>query len=118
MRPQPTFINATILVLITLIGVTLMLMLIPNDMRRQSVSAIQEFDHTNCKYPHRWSNPPQACDNSSPAVPECIKAMATQETEQACIANFVKQYEQPTPSEPVTTTPASDEQKTYTCGGK
>lgn len=77
-----------------------------------------QFDHSNCQYPDRWSNPVDGCDNSDPAVPECIKAIHTQEAEQACIAAFVKQHEKPAPSEPVTTTPASDEQIIYSCGGK
>jgi len=76
------------------------------------------FDHSDCQYPDRWSNPADGCDNSDPAVPQCIKAAFTQEAEQACIAEYVKQYEQPAQSEPVTTTPASGEQKSYSCGGK
>lgn len=48
------------------------------------------FDHSNCQYPDRWSNPANGCDNSDPAVPECIKAFITKEGEEACIAEFVK----------------------------
>lgn len=77
------------------------------------------FDHTNCQYPDRWSNPANGCDNSDPAVPQCIKAMSTQQAEQECIANFVKQHEQEAEAEPVATTPANAEQQIYsTCGGK
>lgn len=47
------------------------------------------FDHSNCQYPDRWSNPADGCDNSDPAVPECIKAFSTKEGEEACIATFV-----------------------------
>lgn len=53
------------------------------------------FDHTNCQYPERWSNPADGCDNSDPAVPECIKAAYSQESEQACIAEYIKQNTQP-----------------------
>lgn len=51
----------------------------------------QAFDHNNCQYPDRWSNPPNGCDNSDPAVPECIKAFSTKAGEDACIADFVEQ---------------------------
>lgn len=51
----------------------------------------QPFDHSNCQYPDRWSNPPNGCDNSDPAVPECIKAFSTKAGEDACIADFVEQ---------------------------
>lgn len=47
------------------------------------------FDHSNCQYPDRWSNPVDGCDNSDPAVPECIKAFSTKAGEDACIAQFV-----------------------------
>lgn len=47
------------------------------------------FDHSGCQYPDRWSNPVDGCDNSDPAVPECIKAFSTKEGEDACIAAFV-----------------------------
>lgn len=49
------------------------------------------FDHSNCQYPDRWSNPADGCDNSDPAVPECIKAFSTKAGEDACIAEFVAQ---------------------------
>lgn len=59
------------------------------------------FDHSNCQYPDRWSNPPDGCDNSDPAVPECIKGFDTKEGEERCIAEFVKSH-QPAPAlEPV-----------------
>lgn len=57
------------------------------------------FDHTNCQYPDRWSNPPGGCDNSDPAVPECVKDFSTKVGEDACIAAFVAEH-QPKP-EPV-----------------
>lgn len=80
--------------------------------------AVQSFDHSTCQYPDRWSNPSNGCDNSDPAVPECIKAASTQESEKACIDAFVAHHHQPTQSEAVSTTPPN-EQKTYsTCGGK
>jgi hypothetical protein len=47
------------------------------------------FDHSNCQYPDRWSNPKDGCDNSDPAVPECIKAFSTEQGEKDCIAAFV-----------------------------
>lgn len=65
----------------------------------------QKFTHENCQYPDRWSNPVDGCDNSDPAVPECIKAFSTEQGEKDCIAEFVKEHEQlevietPIPSE-------------------
>lgn len=32
-----------------------------------------KFDHSQCQYPNRASNPPDGCDNSDPARPECMK---------------------------------------------
>jgi len=66
------------------------------------------FSHEYCQYPDRWTNPADGCDNSDPAVPECIKSFSTKAGEDACIAAFVAQHEQP-----VTTAPAKAE-----CGGK
>ena len=66
------------------------------------------IDHSNCQYPDRWSNPVDGCDNSDPAVPECIKAFSTKAGEDACIAQFVAQNNQTNPA-PV---------KATECGGK
>lgn len=66
-----------------------------------------------CQYPDRWSNPPNGCDNSDPAVPECIKDFSTKAGEDACITAFVAAHEQPAPIETVTPAPAKAE-----CGGK
>ena len=57
------------------------------------------FDHSQCQYPYRWSNPADGCDNSDPAVPECVKA-TTQQEEQECIANFTKSQKDQTPPDP------------------
>jgi hypothetical protein len=64
--------------------------------RTSGVSAAAEkpFDHSNCQYPGRWSNPPGGCDNSDPAVPECIKAATTESAEKACIDRYVAAHEQ------------------------
>lgn len=48
------------------------------------------FSHENCQYPDRWSNPANGCDNSDPAVPECIKEFSTEQGEKDCIARFQK----------------------------
>lgn len=38
------------------------------------------FDHSQCQYPVRASNPPDGCDNSDPAEPEKeVKGMATEQ---------------------------------------
>lgn len=59
-------------------------------------------DKPVCQYPDRWSNPPGGCDNSDPAVPECIKAFSTKAGEDACIAAFVAEHEPVQVSEPLT----------------
>jgi len=89
---------------------------LPVQTRPQPASASQAvpFDHSNCQYPDRWSNPADGCDNSDPAVPECIKAFSTKAGEDACIAAFVAQHEQPVPIE--TITPAQPQ--AAQCGGK
>jgi len=109
-------ILATLSATVIVFGISTVL---PVQTRPAPASAAQEvqFDHSNCQYPERWSNPVDGCDNSDPAVPECIKAIHTQEAEQACIAAFVKAHEAPA-AEPVTTTPATPTPATNTCGGK
>jgi hypothetical protein len=37
------------------------------------------FDHSNCQYPNRLSNPPNGCDNSDPARPECVTKFGTED---------------------------------------
>lgn len=64
------------------------LVLMPTQARPQPAAAA--FDHSNCQYPDRWSNPADGCDNSDPAVPECIKAFSTEQGEKDCIAAFTK----------------------------
>lgn len=49
------------------------------------------FDHQGCQYPERWSNPADGCDNTDPAVPECIEHFATQQGEIDCIAKHQNQ---------------------------
>lgn len=61
----------------------------PVETRPQPASASQAaFDHSGCQYPDRWSNPADGCDNSDPAVPECIKEFSTKAGEDACIARL------------------------------
>lgn len=62
--------------------------------------ADKPFSHEYCQYPDRWSNPVDGCDNSDPAVPECIKSFNTKANEDACIAAFVAQQEQTNPAQP------------------
>lgn len=40
---------------------------------RSAYAAEPAFDHSGCQYPERLSNPPNGCDNSDPARPECMK---------------------------------------------
>ncbi len=53
-----------------------------------TVKAMKSIEDS-CQYPGRWTNPPGGCDNSDPAVPECIRAMESQAAEAKCIADFV-----------------------------
>lgn len=57
-----------------------------------STSHAGAFNHAVCQYPDRWSNPENGCDNSDPAVPECIKDMYSKSAEELCI----QQYSEPT----------------------
>ena len=85
--------------------------------RPASASQNHIFDHSNCQYPDRWSNPADGCDNSDPAVPECMKAANTQEGEQLCIAAFVRANNQPD-AVPVTTAPTAPTSTVNICGCK
>ena len=83
--------------------------------------ATQPFDHSNCQYPDRWSNPEDGCDNSDPAVPECIKEMYSQAAEQQCIDAFVKAHTEPKKTDTKKTAPVSSSSKpaaVSTCSGK
>lgn len=94
---------------------------LPVQTRPAPASAAQDvqFDHSNCQYPERWTNPVDGCDNSDPAVPECIKAAYSQGSERACIEAYVKQYEQQQPvSNPTSPTTPELNQPVSTCGGK
>lgn len=53
---------------------------------REVANAATAFDPSNCQYPGRTSNPPGGCDNSDPAVPECVLAP----DEAACIKAFTE----------------------------
>lgn len=99
---------------ITIIGICIAL---PPQTRTQPASASQTvtFDHSNCQYPDRWSNPADGCDNSDPAVPECIKASSTQAGEQACIAEFVKQQNVSNNNIPATNTSLELKQEPKEC---
>lgn len=43
------------------------------DSSNRTTYAAPAFDHSQCQYPERQSNPPDGCDNSDPARPECMK---------------------------------------------
>lgn len=79
---------AAILALALLIVVAASAM--PPETKPQPAQAQQAapFDHSNCQYPDRTTNPVDGCDNSDPAVPECIKEFSTKAGEDACIARL------------------------------
>lgn len=45
----------------------------PAQTRPQPASAAQTFDHSNCQYPDRTTNPVDGCDNSDPCDPAQTK---------------------------------------------
>lgn len=107
-KALPFVITAVVSVLVTATSIAMY----PTN--TEQVKAGSTFDHSNCQYPERWTNPANGCDNSDPAIPECIKAAYSQESEKACQDAFVKQYNEqnqpPVVTQPVTppvvTTPA------------
>lgn len=104
---------------VMVIGLLVANVFMPAETKTQPTQAAQSFDHSNCQYPDRWSNPVDGCDNSDPAVPECIKGMATQEAEAQCIAEFVKSHQEAQAQPAPVTIPAPVEPaKPNTCEGK
>ena len=99
-KALPFVVTAVISVLVTAGSIALY----PTNTEQTKAAQPQAFSHENCQYPERWTNPVDGCDNSDPAVPECIKAAYSQESEKACIDAFVAQYNQqnPQPVAPVT----------------
>lgn len=91
------------------------LIIAPAESRTQTAAAA--FDHSNCQYPDRWSNPIDGCDNSDPAVPECIKDFSTKAGEDACIDAYVAKHELPK-KKPIKTITTPGTVKPNQCGGK
>lgn len=75
-------------------------------------TSTETFDHSNCQYPMRWSNPPDGCDNSDPAVPECVGKGQTEQQEKQCIDAFVKQNNDTQPTKTPNVAPASSHEQT------
>lgn len=97
----PTIV-ATIVFVSLLLGLWFWLMGYSSDhASAASGDSVSTFDHSNCQYPDRWSNTPTGCDNSDPAVPECLKSAWSQESEKACIDDFTARYNQKDESIPV-----------------
>ena len=96
------------------------LVAMPVETRTQPASASPAFDHSNCQYPDRWTNPPDSCDNSDPAVPECIKAFSTEQGEKDCIAAFVAQHQLGTEEklQAIAEHDAPFQEQPSQCGGK
>ena len=109
------FILGTLALSLLIVGITSIL---PSETRTQPADASDtvSFDHSNCQYPDRWSNPVDGCDNSDPAVPECIKAMSSKEAEDACIKAFVDAHMVET-VEPINL-PVIEPAKSVECGGR
>lgn len=62
-----------VLVLAVLAFAWVFWLLVLKDDAAASVSTAPDFDHSQCQYPARATNPPDGCDNSDPACPAEIK---------------------------------------------
>ena len=103
---RKTLIGALALALL-IVGISAAL---PAQTRTQPASAsdTKPFDHSQCQYPSRTTNPPDGCDNSDPANPYC----AVKGLPEACqdpAQTPAPVVEQPKPAQPP---PAAQ------CGGK
>ena len=58
--------------------------------RSNNTANAQSFDHSQCQYPARATNPVDGCDNTDPACPELIKGATT------CPADEPKEVQSPT----------------------
>jgi hypothetical protein len=65
--PTTTEIIAILLIMLT-VG---LLMLFLEATGKLKANAAPAFDHSQCQYPERTTNPPDGCDNSDPANPYC-----------------------------------------------
>ncbi len=66
----------------------------------------QPYDHSNCQYPERSTNPPNGCDNSDPCDPSNVKGGSGD-----CKDNSENDHE-PIIEQPAIPAPAAE------CGGK
>lgn len=69
MKHFKRFIAVVVLALVIVASVAAL----PTETRTQPASASETkpFDHSQCQYPSRTTNPPDGCDNSDPANPYC-----------------------------------------------
>lgn len=80
------------------------LVFMPAQAQPQPASAAEPFDHSNCQYPDRTTNPADGCDNSDPCDPAQTKGgsgdclpIGTAEKQQA-IAEYDAAFNQPAPA--------------------
>jgi len=81
------------------------LLIAPAETRTQPASAAPAFDHSNCQYPDRTTNPPNGCDNSDPCDPAQVKGGS---------GDCLPQPSTVAPAPTITPAPA----KVSECGGK
>ena len=55
------------------------------------------FDHSDCQYPYRATNPSDGCDNSDPACPELIKGALSCPSDQPVPAPITTPTSEPQP---------------------
>jgi hypothetical protein len=97
-------LTGTLLVQLIILGT---LFFAPAKTRTQPANAAQTFDHSNCQYPDRTTNPPDGCDNTDPACPETVKGGSGDCPESDNQQNIVENAVIPTKTEPISQ-----------CGGK
>lgn len=67
-KPTKTHFNPLLIAILLLAGLAFVAYILFVSPRAIAETA-QPFDHSNCQYPFRESNPPDGCDNSDPADP-------------------------------------------------
>lgn len=93
-------LTGALLVQLIIVGT---LIIAPAQTRTQPAAAA--FDHSQCQYPSRTTNPPNGCDNSDPANPYCA------------VKGLPEDCQEPEPVQP-TPKPKPAQPQVAQCGGK
>lgn len=92
-------ILATLTLATAIVGISAAL---PPQTRTQPASASQTavFDHSQCQYPHRTTNPVDGCDNSDPCDPQDAAKGGSGECKAVYSAPAVQEPVAPAPPKP------------------